>query len=119
MTFPEVGRSSPASILSRVVLPQPLGPTITENSLAKKSRETSLTARIVSSFWTNDLLRLLMPSLTLLAPEVSAAWFTDDSWNGNQRSSANLLFIGPQLLDRGVDEGMVDQAFDFYFFRIL
>src|ERR1700676_957435 len=53
---PEVIDSSPATIRSVVVLPQPEGPTRTTNSRSRISRFTSLTA------WTslNILLRLRM-----------------------------------------------------------
>src|SRR5215472_4656165 len=61
---PEVMLSSPATMRSVVVLPQPEGPTSTTNSLSRISRLTSLTA------WTSSYF-LLRPRMTTCAMYLS------------------------------------------------
>lgn len=53
LIFPEVGCVSPAMILSSVVLPQPLAPTIATNSFGASARDTSSKARTSLAPWWN------------------------------------------------------------------
>ena len=62
---PAVISSSPATMRSVVVLPQPEGPTSTTNSRSRISRFTSLTAWVSSYFLFRSFMRTFAISLAL------------------------------------------------------
>src|SRR5438094_4405293 len=71
---PEVASSSPATIRSAVVLPQPDGPTRTRNSLSRISRLTLLTATTFLNVL--DRFRRVTPAIdTLLKPHEPAVLY--------------------------------------------
>src|SRR6266568_3982164 len=92
-TSPCVGSSSPAIILSSVVLPEPEGPRNTRNSPSRTSRSTSLTAP--SSPWVKILVSLRVSTTAMPPPLLPLV-----------EDALQLLFGGPgPVLGRDVAAG--------------
>src|SRR5690606_18971529 len=94
ITFPEVGRSSPASNPSRVVLPLPEGPTMARKPPDSSSRVISL--RTVRS-WPPDWYEWLIPCAARIGPEEEPV---DDEIAVTCVRGKLVLVAGPRLRRR-------------------
>src|SRR3990167_5752088 len=92
--LPEVGVSKPASIRSRVLLPQPEGPSRAKNSFSRMLKLTSLTAMP----WPKDLLTWFSTS-TLGVLVCMLGLHLVEPLGGEQRGEADQHHQGRQGID--------------------